>query len=167
MAAGARCAHLLTNPQLLQGIIMAVNESFVSRWAPQLLSVLRITAAFTFLQHGSAKLLGFPEVEMFANLQLASLYGVAGVLELVGGVLLLIGLFSRPVAFILAGQMAVAYFMAHSTPFFAPMLNGGEAAYLFCFVFLYLAAAGPGPWSIDAARAPRHGRSVRGLAAQS
>jgi putative oxidoreductase len=132
---------------------MVASESFLSRWAPQLLSVLRITAAFAFLQHGSAKLLGFPKVEMFANLQLASLYGVAGVLELVGGVLLLIGLFSRPAAFILSGEMAVAYFMAHNQPFFSPMLNQGEAAYLFCFAFLYIAAAGPGPWSIDAARA--------------
>jgi putative oxidoreductase len=124
----------------------------LSTWAPRLLSVLRITAAFTFLQHGSAKLLGFPQVEMFANLQIASIYGAAGILELVGGILLLIGLFTRPVAFILSGTMAVAYFMAHSDPFFSPMLNGGEAAYLFCFVFLYIFAAGPGPWSVDAAR---------------
>jgi putative oxidoreductase len=131
---------------------MAINESFLSNWAPRLLSVLRITTAFTFMQHGSAKLLGFPKVEMFANLQFWSLYGLAGVLELFGGLLLLIGLFSRPVAFILSGMMAVAYFMAHSVPFFSPMLNRGEAAYLFCFVFLYIAAAGPGPWSIDAMR---------------
>jgi len=137
---------------------MATNEATLaptnslSTWAPRLLSVLRITAAFTFLQHGSAKLLGFPQVDMFANLQIASIYGVAGILELVGGILLLIGLFSRPVAFILSGMMAVAYFMAHSDPFFSPMLSGGEAAYLFCFVFLYLFAAGPGPWSVDAAR---------------
>ncbi|MBA3479172.1 MAG: DoxX family protein [Lautropia sp.] len=132
---------------------MAVNESFLSIWAPRLLSVLRIATAYTFLQHGSAKLLGFPKVEMFDNLQLASIYGVAGVLELVGGILLLIGLFTRPVAFVLSGMMAVAYLMAHSSPFFSPMLSGGEAAYLFCFVFLYLCAAGPGPWSVDAARA--------------
>jgi len=124
----------------------------LSTWAPRLLSVLRITAAFTFLQHGSAKLLGFPQVEMFANLQMASIYGVAGILELVGGILLLIGLFTRPVAFVLSGLMAAAYFMAHSDPFFSPMLNGGEAAYLFCFVFLYIAAAGPGAWSVDAVR---------------
>lgn len=142
---------------------MAVNESFLSGWAPRLLSVLRIMAAFTFLQHGSAKLLGFPKVEMFANLQLFSLYGLAGVLELVGGFLLLIGLFSRPVAFILSGMMAVAYFMAHNDPFFSPMLNRGEAAYLFCFVFLYIAAAGPGPWSVDAAR----GQARHGLAGAS
>jgi putative oxidoreductase len=136
---------------------MATSDTTLSprpdvTWAPRLLSILRITTAFTFLQHGTAKLLGFPQVEMFANLQIASLYGVAGILELVGGVLLLIGLFSRPVAFILSGMMAVAYFMAHNDPFFSPMLSGGEAAYLFTFVFLYLCVAGPGPWSVDAAR---------------
>lgn len=131
---------------------MANSTTFLSKWTPQMLSILRITTAFTFLQHGTAKLFGFPEVERFANLQLASLVGVAGVLELVGGALLLIGLFTRPVAFVLCGLMAVAYFMAHSTPFFSPMLSGGEAAYLFCFIFLYLAAAGAGPWSIDSAR---------------
>ena len=124
----------------------------LSTWAPRLLSVLRITAAFTFLQHGSAKLLGFPKVEMFANLQLASIYGArrrprAGRRHPAA---------DRPVH--AAGglhpgrQMAVAYFMAHSSPFFSPMLSGGEAAYLFCFVFLYIWAAGPGPWSVDAAR---------------
>ena len=131
---------------------MSARSFFRSRWAPELLSVLRITTAFTFLQHGTAKMFGFPKVEMFANLDFMSIYGVAGVLEVVGGVLLLIGLFSRPVAFILSGFMAVAYFMAHSSPFFSPMLSGGEAAYLFAFVFLYIAAAGPGPWSVDAAR---------------
>ena len=137
---------------------MAVNETFLSSWAPRLLSVLRITTAFAFFQHGSAKLFGFPKVEMFENLQLASIYGVAGVLELVGGILVLIGLFTRPVAFVLSGMMAVAYFMAHSSPFFSPMLSGGEAAYVFCFVFLYLCAAGPGPWSVDAARAKPEAR---------
>lgn len=131
---------------------MAFNERFLSSWAPQLLSVLRILTAFTFIQHGTAKLLGFPEVATFANLSLASLPGVAGILEIIGGALLLVGLFTRPVAFILSGEMAFAYFIAHSTPFFSPMLSGGEAAYLFCFVFLYLAAAGGGPWSFDAAR---------------
>jgi putative oxidoreductase len=148
-------------------MITKTNESFLSRWTPQLLSVLRITVAFTFLQHGSAKLLGFPAVEMFANLEVASLYGVAGVLELVGGALLLVGLFTRPVAFVLSGMMAVAYFMAHSTPFFSPMLNGGEAAYLFAFVFLFIAAAGPGPWSVDAARAKDEGPAWRNQTARS
>jgi putative oxidoreductase len=137
---------------------MAINDALSSTWAPRLLAVLRITTAFTFMQHGSAKLLGFPKVEAFANLQFMSLYGLAGVLELVGGILLLVGLFTRPVAFVLSGQMAVAYFMAHSVPLFSPMLNRGEAAYLFCFIFLYLAAAGPGSWSIDAARGRTAGR---------
>jgi putative oxidoreductase len=126
------------------------DKFFLARWTPELLSLLRIMTAFTFLQHGTAKLLKFPHVPMFDNLQYFSIYGLAGVLELVGGVLLLIGLFSRPVAFVLSGMMAVAYFMAHNTPFFSPMLNGGEAAYLFTFIFLLLAAAGPGPWSVDA-----------------
>ena len=126
------------------------DKFFLARWTPELLSLLRIMTAFTFLQHGTAKLLKFPHVPMFDNLQYFSIYGLAGVLELVGGVLLLIGLFSRPVAFVLSGMMAVAYFMAHNTPFFSPMLNGGEAAYLFTFIFLLLAAAGPGPWGVDA-----------------
>jgi len=131
---------------------MTSEKFFLARWTPELLSVLRITAAFTFLQHGSAKLLKFPHVAMFDNLQYFSIYGVAGVLELVGGILLLIGLFTRPVAFVLSGTMAAAYFIAHNTPFFSPMLNGGEAAYLFCFIFLFIAAAGPGRWSVDASR---------------
>lgn len=138
---------------------MASNSFFLARWAPELLSVLRITAAFTFLQHGSAKLLKFPHVAMFDQLEYFSIYGLAGVLELVGGLLLLIGLFTRPVAFVLSGMMAVAYFMAHTDPFFSPMLNGGEAAYLFCFAFLYIAAAGAGPWSVDAARSGSRGDS--------
>ncbi len=133
---------------------MAFFDS-LSRFSPQLLSLLRILTAFTFIQHGTAKLFGFPHVAMFDKLQLASIYGVAGVLEVVGGALLLIGLFTRPVAFVLSGLMAAAYFMAHSTPFFSPMLSGGEAAYLFCFIFLYFAAAGAGPWSVDASRGKR------------
>ena len=124
--------------------------NFLTRFQPMLLSVLRITAAYMFMLHGSAKLLGLPHVEMFDGLQLFSLYGLAGVLELVGGLLLLLGLFTRPVAFVLSGQMAVAYFIGHaaSTPLF-PLLNRGEAAVLFCFVFLYLAAAGGGAWALD------------------
>lgn len=118
------------------------------------LSVLRIVTAFLFLQHGTAKLFGAPHVAMFDGLQLASLMGAAGVLELVGGALLLIGLFTRPVAFVLSGFMAVAYFMAHASQghVFVPILNQGELAILFCFVFLYVAAAGGGAWSADAAR---------------
>jgi putative oxidoreductase len=119
-------------------------------WAPRALSVLRIVTAFLFMMHGSAKLLHVPHQAMFDNLQLVSLMGLQGVLELVGGALLLIGLFSRPVAFLLCGDMAVAYFMAHWPKNWLPLLNGGDLAVLFCFVFLYLWLAGPGPWSVDA-----------------
>lgn len=122
-------------------------------WAPRLLSVMRVVAALLFLQHGTAKLFGFPHVAMFDDLRLASLLGIAGVLELAGGVLLALGLFTRPVAFVLAGEMAFAYFLAHAPRGFFPILNGGELAALYCFVFLFLAAAGPGPWSVDARRA--------------
>lgn len=117
------------------------------------LSVLRIAAAYMFMLHGSAKLLGLPHVEMFEGLQLFSLYGAAGILELVGGLLLLLGLATRPVAFILSGQMAVAYFIGHvanSGHALVPFMNGGEAAALYSFVFLYLAAAGGGKWSLGA-----------------
>ena len=122
--------------------------------APRALSVLRIVSAFLLIQHGSAKLLGFPHVAYFDDLQIVSLLGVAGVLELVGGALLLIGLFTRPTAFILSGLLAFAYFLGHATKGYvlAPSLNQGEAAVLFSFVFLYLAAAGAGPWSVDARR---------------
>lgn len=118
-------------------------------WAPRLRSVLRIVAALLFLQHGTAKLFQFPHVAMFDNMQLLSLTGLAGALELVGGILLVLGLFTRPVAFILSGEMAFAYFIAHAPRGFFPILNGGELAALYCFVFLYLALAGPGPWSMD------------------
>jgi putative oxidoreductase len=123
--------------------------------APRVLSVLRVVSAFLLIQHGSAKLLGFPRVAFFDNLQIFSLLGVAGILELVGGVLLLIGLFTRPTAFVLSGLLAFAYFLGHATKGFVlvPFLNQGEAAVLFSFVFLYIAAAGAGPWSVDALRA--------------
>ena len=121
-------------------------------WAPRMLSVLRIVTALLFLTHGTAKLFHIPQQAMFDNLQLMSMLGWQGVLEAGGGLLLLIGLFSRPVAFILSGDMAVAYFMAHWPKSWLPLLNGGELAVLYCFVFLYLFAAGPGPWSIDARR---------------
>jgi len=127
--------------------------SFLGRWSPQLLSVFRIMIALLFMEHGTAKLLGFPHVDMFANVQLASIVGAAGILELVGGALLAIGLFTRVAAFILSGEMAVAYFMAHAPQGFFPILNQGELAIVYCFAFLYLAAAGAGPISVDAARA--------------
>ncbi|MBN8807445.1 MAG: DoxX family protein [Sphingomonas sp.] len=117
-------------------------------WSPRLLSLLRIVVGLGFLSHGVSKFFGIPPFPMPLN----PLLTAAGALELVGGALILIGLFTRPVAFLLSGQMAVAYFMAHAPKGFFPAANGGEAAMLYCFVFLYLAAAGAGPWSIDAIR---------------
>ena len=133
------------------------NISVTARWrswTPQMLSILRIIAAFLFLQYGTAKLFAFPAATMpdGGTAPLTSLAGVAGVLEFVGGGLLLLGLFTRPVAFLLSGQMAVAYFMAHAPQGFWPVLNGGGPAISFCFIWLYLSAAGAGPWSIDALR---------------
>lgn len=119
-------------------------------WAPRLLSVLRIVSALLFMMHGTAKLFQLPHQAMFDNLQIMSLVGLQGILEFGGGLLLLIGLFTRPVAFVLAGDMAVAYFMVHWPNGWLPLLNGGEAAIMYCFVFLYLFVAGPGPWSVDA-----------------
>jgi putative oxidoreductase len=125
-------------------------------WMSRVLSILRIMIGLLFLEHGTQKVLGFPPSEL-AFPPLFSLMGLQGVLELVGGFLILIGLFTRPVAFILAGNMAVAYFMAHAPRGFFPTLNGGQLAILFCFVFLYLAFAGGGEWSVDAQIARRRG----------
>ena len=121
-------------------------------WAPYVLSILRIITGLLFLEHSLSKLFHFPPIAMFANLQILSLVGIAGIIEFVGSILLTLGLFTRIVAFILSGEMAFAYFIAHAPRSFFPLLNGGEAAILFCFIFLYIAAAGPGPWSIDATR---------------
>jgi putative oxidoreductase len=117
-------------------------------WAPRMLSILRIVAALIFMEHGTQKLLGFPPSDRPAP-ELLSLSGVAGVLELFGGALLVLGLFTRPVAFVLSGEMAFAYWIAHAPQSFFPVNNGGDAAILYCFVFLYLAAAGGGAWSLD------------------
>lgn len=127
-------------------------DETATAWAPRLLSILRIVSALIFMEHGTQKLLGFPPSEMGAP-PMYSLLWFGGVLELVGGLLLILGLFTRPVAFILAGEMAVAYWMFHAPASPFPAVNGGDAAILYCFVFLYIAAAGPGPWSVDAARA--------------
>jgi putative oxidoreductase len=121
-------------------------------WSPRMLSVLRIMTGLLFLEHGMQKLLGFPPSPN-PGPALFSLFGLQGIIELVGGVLMVIGLFTRPVAFILAGDMAVAYFYAHSPRGFFPLLNGGQLAILFCFVFLYLFVAGGGAWSVDQQRA--------------
>ena len=123
-------------------------------WAPRLLSVLRIVAALIFMAHGTQKILGFPESPSPAP-DAFTLRWVAGILELVGGALLVLGLFTRPAAFVLSGMMAVAYWMAHAPKSFFPVLNGGDAAILYCFVFLFMVAAGGGAWSLDALRERR------------
>lgn len=145
-----------------------VKEGFSREiWAPRALAALRIVAGYLFVQHGTAKLFGVPHVAMFDHLTLFSLIGLAGVLELVGGALVLVGLFTRPAAFILSGEMAVAYFIAHASHgnVVLPTLNEGEASVLYCFVFLFLAAAGGGAWSIDSMRRsePTARRTVRAL----
>lgn len=137
---------------------MPYLTSSEGRWAPILLSVLRIVAAFMLMAHGAQKVFGVfmpppqpgaPPAPPFAFNPLSTM-GVAGILELFGGLLLLLGLFTRPVAFVLSGLLAVAYFMAHAPGGFWPIVNRGELAVLYCFVFLYMAAAGGGPWSLDA-----------------
>ena len=130
-----------------------MDSKTLERWSPVMLAVLRIVTALIFMEHGTQKLLGFPAG---SNPQppLFSLYGFAGILELVGGILILLGLFTRPVAFILAGEMAFAYFMGHASRAFFPVNNGGDAAILYCFVFLYFVFSGPGAWSLDRSKAP-------------
>ena len=131
---------------------MEIPSPFLITWRPRTLGILRIVTGSLFLQHGTAKLFGVPHIAMFDGLQLFSLMGLAGVLELGGGLLVLIGLFTRPSAFILSGMMAVAYFMAHAPNGFLPILNQGELAVVYCFVFLYFSVAGAGAFSADAAR---------------
>ena len=121
----------------------------MTAWAPRALSVLRIFVGLQLLEHATAKLFGFPAVPAFANLQIGSMFGVAALFELVGGALLIVGLFTRPVGFILSGFAAVGYFMVHAVKGFYPVLNGGEFISLLCFVSLYLACAGGGAWSLD------------------
>lgn len=123
-------------------------------WSPYFLSILRIIAAFAFITYGTAKLFAWPAALMpnGATAPLASLIGVAGILETFGGALLFVGLLSRPVAFLLSGEMAYAYLTGHAVRGFWPVLNQGAPALLFCFIWLYISAAGPGPWSIDALR---------------
>jgi putative oxidoreductase len=123
----------------------------LDRLAGPLQSILRIVTGLLFLEHGTTKLFTFPPTEMFAQPPATlSLLWFAGVIELVGGAFVALGLFTRPTAFVLSGQMAVAYFLAHAPRSFFPAVNQGDAAILFCFIFLFLAAAGAGPWSIDA-----------------
>jgi putative oxidoreductase len=120
-------------------------------WAPRALSVLRIITGLMIIEHGMAKLIGFPAVASFDNLKPLSLLGAAGFIELIGGALLILGLLTRPAAFILSGEMAVAYFMVHAPKSFYPLINDGTLAIMYCFACLYLSTAGAGPWSVDAA----------------
>ncbi len=133
------------------------DSSLVARWqsrAPYLLSILRIVAAFLFTQVGTAKLVAFPAAIMpgGGTAPITSLPGIAGIIESIGGPLLLFGLFTRPVAFLLSGEMAFAYFIGHAPHGFWPVINQGAPAVFYCFLFLYLSAAGAGPWSLDAMR---------------
>jgi putative oxidoreductase len=123
----------------------------MAAWAPRALSVLRIVTGLMIIEHGMGKLLGWPAVPAYAGIKLFSLLGLAGTIELVGGALLILGLFTQPAAFILSGEMAVAYFMVHEPRSFFPLINGGSLAIIYCFACLYLSTAGGGPWSVDAA----------------
>ena len=125
-----------------------ISKQFLDAWSPRLLSVLRIVVALLYIEHGTSKFFHYPV--SLGEIQLFSLFGLAGVLEIGGSLLLFLGLFTRPVAFILSGEMAVAYFMYHAPHGLFPLANQGEAAVFYCFVFLYLAAAGGGTWSLDA-----------------
>jgi putative oxidoreductase len=131
---------------------MTYLESFSSQWSSRILSVLRIVTGFLFMPHGAQKLFGFLAPQHAVSPPLLSLLGLAGVLEFFGGLLILLGLFTRPVAFILSGEMAVAYFLVHAPKGFWPLRNGGDLAAILCFVFLYLALAGGGAWSVDRLR---------------
>jgi len=132
------------------------TDEFSEQWAPYGVAVLRIITALLFIEHGTAKFLAFPYVEQLANPPAWSLFWIGGIMELVGGIMILLGGWTRWVAVLLSGEMAVAYFVVHAPQSPFPLVNGGEAAILFCFIFLMLAVVGPGKWSIDEARAKRH-----------
>lgn len=125
-------------------------EKTLDGWRPIALSLLRIMTGLLFLQHGTLKWLGFPAGPNAGSGSLSTMSGVGGVFELIGGALLVIGLFTRPVAFLLCGEMAIAYFYSHNPRGLFPIFNAGELAVLYCFVFLYFICAGAGPWSVDA-----------------
>jgi putative oxidoreductase len=130
---------------------------FLDPWRPELLGLLRIVTALVYLQYGTAKLLGFPHSDMLSAVPPFSLFWIAGWFELIGAPLLLVGFLTGPVAFLLSGEMAIAYFWIHLPEGVFPLLNGGIEAILFCFIFLYLASAGPGRWSVDGWLARRRG----------
>jgi putative oxidoreductase len=126
-----------------------MSDEALARYRPHALAALRIMSGLIFMAHGLVKLVGFPEVEGMGRVELLSLAGIGGVIELVGGALVALGLFTRPAAFIASGEMAVGYFMFHAPQSFFPIVNGGDAAILYCFIFLYLFFAGPGSFSLD------------------
>jgi putative oxidoreductase len=131
---------------------MSAPNDLESKWTPHAQGLLRIAVGFLFLQHATAKFFGVPHVAYFDHLQILSLIGAAGLIEIIGAPLMILGLFTRPVAFVLSGEMAFAYFIGHAPQgnFLSPILNEGEPAVLYCFVFLFFAAAGAGAWSVDA-----------------
>lgn len=131
--------------------------SFLAPHAAKVLSLLRIVAGLMFIQHGTQKIFGFPAAAR-GPFELVSQMGIGGVLELVGGILIVLGLFTRPVAFLLSGMMAVAYFQFHAVSSLYPLVNGGELAALYCLVFLYLSFAGPGVWALDSLTTARRRR---------
>jgi putative oxidoreductase len=126
-------------------------NQMITAWTPRILSVLRIITGLVIIQHGMSKIIGFPAVPALANVRPLSLVGAAGFIELIGGALLILGLWTRPVAFLVSGEMAFVYFIGHAPRGFYPLLNGGAVAIAYCFTCLYLATAGAGPWSVDAA----------------
>jgi putative oxidoreductase len=132
---------------------------FLTRYHPYMIGVLRIVTGLIFMEHGTQKLFEFPAPSERGLPELFSLSGIGGVMEFVGGILVAVGLFTRPVAFLLSGEMAVAYWMVHAPRSFFPILNGGDAAILYCFMFLLLVFAGPGAWSIEGALARGDRRS--------
>lgn len=129
-----------------------MTQSLEATWRPRALAALRIMTGLLFLAHGLVKLAGFPEGAQPGQQELLTLFGIGAVIETIGGALLVAGLFTRPAAFVMSGMMAVAYFMFHAPANFHPVLNGGEPAILFSFIFLYLTASGPGAWSLDGLR---------------
>ncbi|GIK98245.1 MAG: hypothetical protein BroJett029_24540 [Alphaproteobacteria bacterium] len=140
---------------------MRVFES-LDRYSPYALAALRIVAALIFMEHGTQKLFGFPAPPESGLPVTFSIFWIGAILEFVGGLLILVGLFTRPVAFVLSGEMAVAYWAFHAPHGLYPVLNGGDAAILYCFVFLLLVFTGPGAWSIDGARATSHPQRAPG-----
>ena len=130
---------------------MSSTTGLSAIWEPRVLSIVRFVTGLVFLEHGTAKLFGFPHIEMFDHLELASLVGASGIIEAVAGLLVCIGLFTRAAAFIASGEMAVGYFMVHAPKSLFPALNGGDAAILYCFMFFYFFVAGGGVWSLDQA----------------